>query len=571
MRVSHHVTITLLMEAMSNEQEYTTGSEGDDDGATAAQNLKEKAEEFMNVIEGGGKPPLDRIMFAPFKKKFEPAIAVYAWNKLTERQKRSVVAANPSTSEEDIQDLTASIDVALDLARDRRDKVRTEIARLCSEIVKHLPEDAISLFRMYNTLRKSQSESGTTYTRKSLSAFSNRTDASKGEIRGTLTGNNIHANMFIRGDFREQEFMRFEFPDTLGTNLPRIYNDAVTDLETVVDFLRTAKKKAREDLTQAVFSLVMEKILGAYKTEHGLGDSRGKEGRVVVPVTGMEAIDVDVTIGADYLRRNEEMRAICKKRAKPQRQGTGDLDTVLSIMSDLVVCPESAGSDNLPKAKQQKEQFTKCDLNIEMKRFRWLINSENKDELTQVCAESLARKSVLESPQVLYSLLTDSCGFYGVCHFVKPENESDEYWVSRQVQGARNAVAMIRWLLQKALANEIPDLTLWFQDKVGAGNGESAGGKSGEKRYGGDGDVAANKEKKKKKGGGHGGGERQSTGEQVVGLTMEDLWGNGNSPTVEEQEENETDWSVFYGQQLQRQTGPAFQFSGDFLEAGKKQ
>ena len=169
---------------------------------------------------------------------------------------------------------------------------------------------------------------------------------------------------------------------------------------------------------------------------------------------------------------------------------------------------------------------------------------------------------------VLYSLLTDSCGFYGVCHFIKPANESDEYWVSRQVQGARNAVAMIRWLLQKALTNEMPDLKPWFQDsKVGAGNGESTGGKAGEKRSGGDGDASANKGKKKK-GGGPGGGEGQSTGGQVAGLTMEDLWGNGNSPTVEEREEIETNWSVFYGHQLQRQTGPAFQFSGDCLETG---
>ena len=69
--------------------------------------------------------------------------------------------------------------------------------------------------------------------------------------------------MFTRGDFREQEFLRFGFPDTLGTNLPRIYNDAVSDLETLVDFLMIAKPRAREDLTQAMFSLVMEKILGA--------------------------------------------------------------------------------------------------------------------------------------------------------------------------------------------------------------------------------------------------------------------------------------------------------------------
>lgn len=556
------------MEAMSTQQEYTTGSEGGDaDAATAARNLKRGANEFMDHLKGE-PPPLDKIMFAPFKKKFEPAIAVYAWNKLTARQQSAVVAANSSTSEDDIQDLTASIDVVLDLARTKRENVRKSILGMCMEIVKHLPVDAIRLFRMYITLRKLPSESGTTHPRKSLSAFSNRSDASKGEIKDTLTGNNIHWDMFTRGDFREQEFWRFEFPDTLGTNLPLSYNDAVTDLETVVDFLMIAKPKAREDVTQALFSLVMEKILGAYSTEHGVGNSGGQEGLVVVPVTGMESIDVDVTIGADYLQRNAEIRAICKKRAKPQRQGTGDMDTILSIKSDLVVCPKSVGSANLPKAKRQKEQFTKCDLNIEMKRFRWLINSENQSELTQVCAESLARKSVVESPQVLYSLLTDSCGFYGVCHVVKPANESDEYWVSRQVQGARNAVAMIRWLLQKALTNEIPDLKPWFQDsKVGAGNGESAGGKSGGKRSGGDGDVAANKEKKKK-GGGDGGGEGQSTGGQVARLTMEHLWGNGNSPTVEEREEIETDWSVFYGQQLQRQTGPAFQFSGDFLGSG---
>ena len=82
--------------------------------------------------------------------------------------------------------------------------------------------------------------------------------------------------------------------------------------------------------------------------------------------------------------------------------------------------------------------------------------------------------------------------------------------------------------------------------------------------------MAAKKEKKKKKGGGDGGGEGHSTGGQVAELTMEDyLWGNGSSPTVEEREEIETDWSIFYGQQLQRQPGPAFQFSGDFLGSGK--
>lgn len=549
---------------VDDDQDYTTAT--DDEGTSTeaiVQGIKEKADNFARLLDGDA-PPLERLHPSLRTELKKSPLAVAAWNLLFDREKDAISGADASTSDDDLANMQATIARNLEFARAQRQEIRSGIKEHCQAIIVHLPQEAIGLFRMYITLRKYGKQSNP-YTRKSLEALSDRSETSGGEIKDTLTGDNVHHNMFTRGDFREQNFIRFGFPDSFGTDLPDSYDEAAKDLTTLVDFLSISKPRAREDLTQALFSLFMENLVATLNTEQGLRDSPTRR-RVVVPVTGMETIDVQVTIGEQYLQANEELRSLCLKRGKKSRQVEGDWDTLLSIKSDLVVCPISAGRTGaLAISQQQKQQFVGCDLHIEMKRFRLLVGSQNKSELTQVCAESLARKSTLDSPQVLYSLLTDSCGFYGVCHVVKPDGEPDEYWVSRQENDPMKVVAMIRWLLQNSLANNVPDLSPWKepgrQESEGGADEESAGKKSGDKRSSG-GRGAPTKKKQKR-----GGGEGKSGSGQHAGLSMTDLWGDGNGPTIKEQEEIETNWSVFYGQQYQRQAGQAFRFSGDLFQS----
>jgi hypothetical protein len=96
-----------------------------------------------------------------------------------------------------------------------------------------------------------------------------------------------------------------------------------------------------------------------------------------------------------------------------------------------------------------------------MKRFRLLVGNLNNQQLTQISAESYARKSLLSEPKILFSLLTDSCGFYALCHFVTSDGESDEYWVSRSESDPKRAVAMIRWLLKRCRSSEELNLEGW--------------------------------------------------------------------------------------------------------------
>ena len=46
-----------------------------------------------------------------------------------------------------------------------------------------------------------------------------------------------HYNMFTKGDFCEQNFIQFGFPDSFGTDLTGSYDEVAKTLTTVVDFL----------------------------------------------------------------------------------------------------------------------------------------------------------------------------------------------------------------------------------------------------------------------------------------------------------------------------------------------
>lgn len=116
---------------------------------------------------------------------------------------------------------------------------------------------------------------------------------------------------------------------------------------------------------------------------------------------------------------------------------------------------------NVPVGEQQKEMFLDCKVNVEMKRWQLLANSQNKSPLTQVAAESMARHLVLKQSnkdnKVLYSLLTDCMVLYGVCH----EVSSNEYWISRSVSTPEEILLSICWLYLCSIGHAESNVSKW--------------------------------------------------------------------------------------------------------------
>lgn len=173
----------------------------------------------------------------------------------------------------------------------------------------------------------------------------------------------------------------------------------------------------------------------------------------------MKEIIVDVTVSETYMKEMKSVRTLANKESN--YSGKGDFKTILVIASDLVVCRSSAESAKGSQSKILQEKFIHCGVNVEMKRFRRLIGSENKSELTQLSAESYARKSKLQSPRVLYSVVTDCCAFYVLCHLVKPAGKPDDYWVSRQETDPERVVSIFLWLLRHSRGKEDPGIERW--------------------------------------------------------------------------------------------------------------
>jgi hypothetical protein len=333
-------------------------------------------------------------------------------------------------------------------------------------IIEHEPEHALFLFASFLDLSRKKTKSQNV-PRTSLEAISDTREVSGAEI-GRLTGNKIHFNMLTSNDFREQAFVRFKFPSDIHEFTDNQDAEAAQALVTTRNFLVIVCPRAREDVPQALFSLFMEKLVTRFNSS-----SDGKTDYAIASVTGMAPIDVEVTISEQYiianaemryLLANAEMRDMWASNKRSRTQSTEDWNTTLTIKSDLVVFPISTDTDACPLSKRQRRQFIQCDVNLEMKRFRFLLENENKSSLTQVSAESYTRKSELPNPKVQYSVLTDCCGFYAFIHVVKPEDQSDEYWISRKESDPPKIVAILRWLLLRCRSTDPPDLSSWKED-----------------------------------------------------------------------------------------------------------
>jgi hypothetical protein len=428
--------------------------------------------------------------------------------------------------------------------------LRKTIKREVSNIAIHAPGAVFELFFLYLELSKKVPTS--CFTQKSLEALSDTSEVAAAQVVHPLTGDNIHYNMFTSNNLREQNFNRFQFPDDFARDLPESYEDVTHDLNVMQQFLTRACSRAKEVETQALFSLFVEKLLQVYNTEESLvGHARRF---AVAAVTEMRPVRVSVKIAESCMRENKALRASAQKIG---RYTGGDWSTYISIMSDLVVYPFSTDQSG-PTGVIQQRLFQNCDLNIEVKRFRLLLGGLSKQQLTEISAESYARKSLLSEPKILFSLLTDSCGFYALCHFVTSDRKSDEYWVSQSERDPKRAVAMIRWLLKRCRSSEELNLEGWrvetsslaAQDKPAVDQFDKKRPCPGPKDEG-------------------GGGKRHSsvTLKNVAGaaLTMEDVWGNDSFGSSED----ECDWDFFYTQQMQRQAGPVFEFSGGPLTTKK--
>jgi hypothetical protein len=451
------------------------------------------------------------------------------------------------------------------LLHERRNVVIATSETICLGIIANAeailrvaPERAVSLFGLFLKLKEMRKKlQSTSSVRKSLDALSDKSKASGAELGNTLTGEKVHHSMFASEEFREQAFLRFEFPEDFVSSGDNLFVEAAETLETIQSFLDIAKPRAKEPFTRALFSLFLEKLVKDYNASMSLQDQDSRY--AVTPVTDMKAIPLDVTVSEKYMLENCEMRTLANKDTTPAYKD-GVWNTKMSIQSDLVVCPFSLfGDGESSEEEQQQHQFINCDVIIEMKRFRSLLQRQNKSALTQLSAESYARKTQKNNnPQVLYSVLTDCCGMYALCHVVKPEEgQSDEYWISRLENSPERFVAVLFWLLKRSRSTDegALDFMSWKVDTAqelhAAKNEDDGDPRSSQERMtrARDTDSSGAKQPPAKR-------NRRDNRE---GITWDDFESDDDS-------EDEIDWSHFYALQRQRQAGQAFHFTADFVQ-----
>jgi hypothetical protein len=486
---------------------------------------------------------------------------VACWNTLPIKKRDILLSVEENKAEWQNELLIDNLKLSLKILNMEYIDICKDIRLNFEAILEHVPEEALFLFALFLDLSSEKTVSQNV-ARTSLEALSNKSEVSAAEI-GKLTGDKIHFNMFTSGEFREQAFVRFKFPPAIRELQLLTENqddEAAQALVTIQKFLAIVSPRAREDITQALFSLFMEKLVKSFNSS-----SDCKPEHAVASVTGMAPIDVEVTISKQYmegsavmrgmrLNKNAEMRDTGSNKRHRTQQATGDWKTTLTIKSDLVVFPISPIPDTCSSSEGQRQQFTHCDVNIEMKRFRLLIGKENKSPLTQVSAESYARKSKLDNPKVLYSVLTDCCGLYALIHVVKPKDLSDEYWISRQESDPKKIVDILRWLLIKSRSTDPPDLSSWKEETTHdqhSVNDEHAAN---------DEHIALSQNSGDNVPDSNSASGRKSGEEENAGLTMEDVFEEDD-----DSEDEGIDWSHFYALQTQRQAGVQFLFTGEFL------
>ena len=314
--------------------------------------------------------------------------------------------------------------------------------------------------------------------RQSEAAVGDRNDCSSSVVGSTLKADQIHHNMF-RDENNELSFQRFKRiamggverarTDDLGSlitafglqeqgqSLMEFFPEALTNLKNARSFLMRFGAPL-EPLTQSVFYAFLTDLLTKLNAAF---ESSNAYAQVVA---GMTPIELQVSVSASYMRLN------AKKRGVKTYQG-GAKKTVLKIMSDVVIY-EGYPSEHEEEtaASQQQKHFLDCRVNVEMKKWGLLSNRLNKSPITQVAAESMARRLKLKErcPDGLFSLLTDCMVLYGVYHDV-PGNT---YWISRSENTAEEILVSICWLYLSSIrvvsVNNIADWE-WIDEDDGDG------------------------------------------------------------------------------------------------------
>ena len=526
-------------------------SSSDEEELTTEQvilGLVQEAEKYMTALDGEDVPEAGSFpdWFCGHRN------AKLCWNYHFDKSERKVVLSGNDEAKK------IFLEKGLDAVKQLRRKLLAGIKTNVAHIVSLAPQKACMLFKLYLSLVQHVSQKK--YVRKSLEALSDTSVVAAAQITAPLTGEDVHHNMFTSGDLSEQNFTRFEFPHDL--ELPSSYDSVVDELDTFQQFLISAQPRAKEELTQAVFSLFIEDFLRVFNENEG---TEGGARCAVAHVTGMTPVNVPVAVAENYMLQNEELGDLKDKKGGGVYNGSGDWHTELSLQSDLVIYPLSTPQTGLPGAVQQR-LFQMCHVNIEMKRLRLLINKMNKKQLTQVSAESYARKSLLTNPKILFSLLTDLCGFYAVCHFVTADERPDEYFISRQVHDPSRAVATIWWLLKESRedAIDLNRLREWLVARTSMSDSNDSALDEDEKKPSAK-DGGGPKDCKS----GEGGDgpppkqpKRSHSGEAgTFALSMDQLFGS-DSTSDGSSSDNGPDWEFFYAQQMQRQTAQAFHFLG---------
>ena len=377
-----------------------------------------------------------------------------------------------------------SIHLFLVAAVERLRRFCDKILRSFEKHVKNSTEDprAMDLLRFYGTFYAVETPKPP---RRSQAAVSDRSDSSSSAIGDVLHAEQIHHKMFTdENELSFQKFYRFEIGGKRDPNLTlddQVGSFGLTEhkgaLDTFLDEALKNLKHARsflsqceaplEPLTQTVFveflKDLMTRMNEAFEESHIAS---------AVVVSGMDSVDTDVKISADYMRSNW-------KKRKREYTG-GSWKTTLKIQSDVaIIRGRSDQYKGQNVGKQQQKMFLNCIVNVEMKKWQLLAGKMNKSPLTQVAAESKARGIRNdESPKVLFSLLTDCAVLYSVYH----EVPDSKYWISRSVNTAEEILLSICWLYLCSIGLVKTDVSEWRTEEDNDDDDEAQPDRGGEEK-----------------------------------------------------------------------------------------
>jgi hypothetical protein len=439
--------------------------------------------------------------------------------------------------------------------------ISEKIRRLCGLVEKHIADhlkknggsDLMDLIHFHSKGNGGEGAVATTRPRAASQEALSDPSSCGSSVGTTLKANQIHHNMFKRGsELDQQSFVRFAFPeqDMIATLKLVACGHKIRSLANEMKAIRSflsCLSSCDEQLTQAVFKVFLTNLLGELIKE---------EKYSAQSVSGMEPLRVDAVVSEEYMEK------ISKKRNWNNAVSATEKRVVLTIQSDLVVWKGALPNGLVSSAADQKKMFLNCNINVEMKKHDLLKGKMNRTALTQVAAESLARKKSLGlSRPTLYSILTDISGLYVLWHEVKKGVERDVYWVSRQETDPERFVASLYWLCLHSMDDEsAAEFDSKWEEPVAATEIQEEG--KDEHGSGDEGELHSIVEDEPSNhanacGAGNVDGEDEEECEDMVDVSFDDS---------DEDEDNEADqWSTFYAIENHRVLGTGLPLTRNLL------